>query len=69
MVHGIFLRTALYIGAALVAFILIGAVSLALIAAWELRGYVETRQSTLAATYFWEWFNMHKGISRALKKV
>jgi two-component system OmpR family sensor kinase len=38
---------ALYIGAALGAFVLIGAARLGLIAAWELRGYVETRHSTL----------------------
>jgi two-component system OmpR family sensor kinase len=43
----LFLRMALHIGAALAAFILIGAASLGLIAAWELRGYIETRQSTL----------------------
>ena len=42
-----YVRTALYIGGALAAFVLIGAVSLGLIAAWELRGYIETRQSTL----------------------
>ena len=44
---GLFLRMALYIGAALGAFVLVGAASLGLIAAWELRGYIETRQSTL----------------------
>ena len=38
---------AIYIGAALAAFVLIGAGSLGLIAAWELRGYIETRDSTL----------------------
>jgi len=43
----LFLNLALFIGAALAAFILVGAASLGLIAAWELRGYVETRQSTL----------------------
>jgi|GEM_PF-784328 len=42
-----YVRTAFYIGGALAAFVLIGAVSLGLIAAWELRGYIETRQSTL----------------------
>lgn len=44
----LFLSMALHIGAALTAFVCIGAVSLGLIAAWELRGYIETRQSTLA---------------------
>jgi len=44
----LFPRMALHIGAALGAFILIGASSMALIAAWELRGYIETRRSTLA---------------------
>lgn len=44
----LFLRTALHIGAALAAFVLIGAASLALIAAWELRGYIATRDSSLA---------------------
>ena len=43
----LFLNMALHIGAALSAFVVIGAVSLGLIAAWELRGYVETRHSTL----------------------
>jgi signal transduction histidine kinase len=38
----------LYIGAALVAFSLIGAVSVFLIASYELRGYVAARQSPLA---------------------
>jgi len=38
---------ALHIGAALAAFILIGASSMALIAAWELDGYIDTRRSTL----------------------
>jgi two-component system OmpR family sensor kinase len=38
---------ALHIGAALAAFILIGASSMALIAAWQLGGYIETRRSTL----------------------
>ena len=44
----IYLRMALNIGFALAAFVLIGALSLGLIAAWELRGYIETRDSTLA---------------------
>ncbi len=43
----LYTRMALYIGAALAAFVLIGAASLASIAAWELRGYIETRQSSL----------------------
>jgi signal transduction histidine kinase len=42
-----YVRTAFYIGGALAAFVLIGAASLGLIAAWELRGYIETRESTL----------------------
>ena len=40
-------RMALLIGAALAAFVFIGASSMALIAAWELSGYIETRRSTL----------------------
>jgi two-component system OmpR family sensor kinase len=43
----LYTRMALYISAALAAFVLIGAASLASIAAWELRGYIETRQSSL----------------------
>jgi len=43
----LYVRTAVHIGVALAAFVLIGAASLGLIAAWELRGYVETRDSTL----------------------
>lgn len=43
----LFLRMAMHIGFALGAFVLIGAASLGLIAAWELRGYIETRHSTL----------------------
>ena len=44
----LYLRMVLYIGAALVAFSLIGAVSVFLIASYELRGYVAARQSPLA---------------------
>jgi len=43
----LYLRMAVYIGATLVAFILIGAAILALIASYELEGYVATRHSTL----------------------
>jgi two-component system OmpR family sensor kinase len=43
----LYLRTAAHIGIALAAFVLIGAISLGLIAAWELRGYIETRHSSL----------------------
>ncbi len=43
----LYLRTAANIGIALAAFVLIGALSLGLIAAWELRGYIETRHSSL----------------------
>ncbi len=43
-----YVRTAMYIGGALAAFVLAGAMSLGLIAAWELQGYIETRHSTLA---------------------
>jgi len=43
----LYMRMVLHIGAALVAFVLIGALSLVLIAAWELRDYIETRQSSL----------------------
>jgi len=43
----LYMRMALHIGAALAAFVLIGALSLGLIAAWELRGYIATRHSTL----------------------
>ena len=43
----LYMRMVLHIGAALIAFVLIGALSLVLIAAWELRGYIETRQSSL----------------------
>jgi len=43
----LFFRTALHIGVALTAFVVIGAVSVLLIAATELQGYVETRDSTL----------------------
>ena len=42
-----FLRTAIHIGVALTAFIVIGAVSVLFIAASELQGYIETRGSTL----------------------
>jgi two-component system sensor histidine kinase CpxA len=44
----LYLRTAMHIAAALATFILLGAISLALIATWELRDYVETRDSSLA---------------------
>jgi two-component system sensor histidine kinase CpxA len=44
----LYLRMVVYIGAALIAFILVGAVSLFLIASYELRGYVAARQSPLA---------------------
>jgi len=43
----LYLRTAAHIGIALAAFVLIGAASLGLIAAWELQGYIETRDSSL----------------------
>jgi len=43
----LYIRTAVHIGIALAAFVLIGAASLGLIAAWELQGYIKTRQSTL----------------------
>ncbi len=43
----LYLRMALYIGTALVAFILAGAAILALIASYELEGYVATRHSSL----------------------
>jgi two-component system sensor histidine kinase CpxA len=43
----LYLRMAIYIGATLAAFILVGAAILALIASYELKGYVATRHSTL----------------------
>ena len=43
----LYLRMAVYIGATLAAFILVGAIILALIASYELEGYVATRHSTL----------------------
>jgi two-component system sensor histidine kinase CpxA len=43
----LYMRMVLHIGAALAAFVLIGALSLGLIAAWELRGYIKTRHSSL----------------------
>ncbi len=43
-----YVRTALYIGGALAAFVVVGALSFGAIATWELQGYVETRHSTLA---------------------
>lgn len=43
----LYLRMAIYIGATLAGFLLIGAAILALIASYELEGYVATRQSTL----------------------
>ena len=42
-----FVRMAFHIGVALTAFVLLGALSLASMAAWQLRSYVETRQSSL----------------------
>ncbi|MFW2403487.1 MAG: hypothetical protein ACN4GT_01890, partial [Gammaproteobacteria bacterium] len=44
----LYLRLALYIGAALAVFVLLGAASLAFIASYELRGYSIARQSPLA---------------------
>jgi two-component system sensor histidine kinase CpxA len=41
-------RLTLYVGAALIAFILLGAASFALIASWELRGYSSAKDSPLA---------------------
>lgn len=43
----LYLRLAVWIGVALTTFILFGAASLALIASWELRGYIATKQSSL----------------------
>jgi two-component system OmpR family sensor kinase len=43
----LYLRMAVYIGATLVAFILVGAAILALIASYELQGYIAARQGTL----------------------
>jgi two-component system OmpR family sensor kinase len=43
----LYMRTAVHIGIALAAFIVLGAAALASIAAYELRGYVETRHSSL----------------------
>ncbi len=43
----LYLRMALYIGAALTAFVIIGALAFAAIAAWELTGYLETRNSEI----------------------
>lgn len=43
----LYLRMALHIGAALVAFILLGLASFAFIATWQLAGYVETRHGQL----------------------
>lgn len=45
--RGIYLRMALYVGAALAAFVALAAGSLILVASSELRNYVEARQSTL----------------------
>lgn len=42
-----FVRMAFHIGIALTAFVVLGALSLAAIAAWQLKGYVETRQGSL----------------------
>jgi len=44
----LYLGMALYIGASLAAFVLIGALAFAAIAAWELTGYLETRNSAVA---------------------
>jgi len=44
----LYLRMVIYIGAALTAFMLVGAVSLFVIASYELRGYAEARHSPLA---------------------
>ncbi len=44
----LYLRVAVFIGATLVLFVLVGAAILALIASYELEGYVATRHSTLA---------------------
>jgi two-component system sensor histidine kinase CpxA len=43
----LYIRMALYIGAALTAFVLIGALAFASIATWELAGYLETRNSEI----------------------
>jgi len=43
----LYVRTALYIGGALLTFVIIGAASFALIATMELRGYIKTRHSSL----------------------
>jgi two-component system OmpR family sensor kinase len=43
----LYFRMAVYIGATLIAFILVSAVILVMIATYELQGYVETRQSAL----------------------
>lgn len=47
-VSRLYLRMVVYIGAALIAFSLIGAVSVFVIASYELRGYIAARQSPLA---------------------
>jgi signal transduction histidine kinase len=44
----LYLRMAFYIGTALIAFILLGAISLAIIASYELRGYSSAKDSPLA---------------------
>lgn len=44
----LYLRMVIYIGAALTAFMLVGAISLFLIASYELRGYADARHSPLA---------------------
>ena len=46
-VSRLYLRTAMYIGGALAGFVLVGAAIFALIAAWELQDYIETRDSSL----------------------
>lgn len=43
----LFLRTSLYIGVAIASFVSIGVISVLLVAAAELRGYIETRAGTL----------------------
>ena len=43
----LYVRMALYIGAALTAFVLVGALVFASVASWELTGYLETRSSEI----------------------
>ncbi|MDG1463055.1 MAG: hypothetical protein P8R04_05735, partial [Gammaproteobacteria bacterium] len=42
----LYIRTAVHIGIAIVAFVMISAVCIGLIATTELRGYIETRNSS-----------------------